>query len=496
MYTGKIKTLYSDEARTEALFPRTKTSAVSDENGVNLDVLMEHLAYVNEYEQGEEAEATVNADTLGGLSADFFATKSAINNITPESIGAAPIGDYATKDFVRNAVADAQIAGGESDIDLSGFATKDDLTTLATKTDLNNIDFPVDSVNGKTGAVTLSASDVGAAPAGYGPGDNSSRVVTGDLNSVTVCGWYYYNTANITTTLPSGITHGWLEVMNRNGAHVIQRITDVNGRVIQRIRDAANWGNWVDCSAASFVPTSRTINSKALSSNITLSASDVGALGTSGAQTLAGSLAINDANNAGYNIGMTRKINSTDYKVYMQPTADSGNWYYYQGSTLANGMLLNADSTNFRRPVNIASGGTGAITADLALANLGGTKFELLWENASPASAFAAQSISIPKLTTNYKMILVDCLEHRSSGAWRWYHASAIAQTNCDAGYGSGTPTRVMSFGEEGTDISFRPFCVYSDSIYFSEGYYATTFSASPSTSSNILIPLRIYGIK
>ena len=94
-------------------------------------------------------------------------------------------------------------------------------------------------------------------------------------------------------------------------------------------------------------------------------------------------------------------------------------------------------------------------------------------------------------------MILVDCLEHRSTGAYRWYHASAIAQTNCDAGYGNGTPTRVMSFGEDtGTDISFRPFCVYSGSVYFSDGKYATTFSSTASTSNNILIPLRIYGIK
>lgn len=38
-------------------------------------------------------------------------------------------------------------------IDLSGYATKDDL---------NAIDFPVDSVNGKTGVVELVAEDVGA----------------------------------------------------------------------------------------------------------------------------------------------------------------------------------------------------------------------------------------------------------------------------------------------------------------------------------------------
>ena len=45
MATGKVKTLYSDKGKTEALFPRTKTSAVSDANGVGLDALMENILY-------------------------------------------------------------------------------------------------------------------------------------------------------------------------------------------------------------------------------------------------------------------------------------------------------------------------------------------------------------------------------------------------------------------------------------------------------------------
>ena len=245
---GKIKTLYSDETKSEAIFPRTKVSAISDSDGAGLDAI------------------------LNQLSSDIEAK--------------------ATESFVTNAIANAQLGGDNSDIDLSGYATKDDISALSNlvgddkvseqiNSAINNIDYPVDSVNGKTGAVTLSASDVGA------------------------------------------------------------------------------------------VPTSRTINSKALSSNVTLSASDVGALGTSGTQTLSGSLAINDTNNAGYNIGMTRKIDSTDYKVLMQPTASTANLYYYQGSTLANAMQLYADKTSFKQPVAITAGGTGAITAAAALTNLG-----------------------------------------------------------------------------------------------------------------------------
>lgn len=42
--TGEIKNLYSDKDKTRVLLPRTKTKAVSDENGTSLDVLLEGKA--------------------------------------------------------------------------------------------------------------------------------------------------------------------------------------------------------------------------------------------------------------------------------------------------------------------------------------------------------------------------------------------------------------------------------------------------------------------
>lgn len=39
--TGKIKTLFSDFGKTEAIFPRTKVNAISDDNGVGLNVLLD-----------------------------------------------------------------------------------------------------------------------------------------------------------------------------------------------------------------------------------------------------------------------------------------------------------------------------------------------------------------------------------------------------------------------------------------------------------------------
>lgn len=132
---GDVKNLYSDREKTRALFPTTKVSAVSDDNGVGLDALMENLLYSG-IEVPEASSVPLDADTLEGH----------------------PASDFATPSFVTSEIAKAQLSGGSGgDIDLSGFATKDDVNNA-----VRAIDFPVDSVNGKTGAVQLSASEVGA----------------------------------------------------------------------------------------------------------------------------------------------------------------------------------------------------------------------------------------------------------------------------------------------------------------------------------------------
>ena len=51
---------------------------------------------------------------------------------------------------------------GEDIYEIVDAAARSNIKTL--KADMANIDYPVDSVNGKTGAVTLTASDVGALP--------------------------------------------------------------------------------------------------------------------------------------------------------------------------------------------------------------------------------------------------------------------------------------------------------------------------------------------
>jgi hypothetical protein len=152
MSTGKIKTLYSDREKTEALFPRTKINAISDDNGVGLDAILEHVVYSVPDVIADNTD-TVNADTLQGH----------------------PASDFATPTFVTAKIAEAQLSGGDSgDIDLSGYATKDELAA---------IDFPVDSVNGKTGDVILSATDVGALPNTGGDVNGTVTVKSGRLQT-------------------------------------------------------------------------------------------------------------------------------------------------------------------------------------------------------------------------------------------------------------------------------------------------------------------------
>lgn len=108
METGKIKTLFSDKGKTEALFPRTKVSAISDDNSVGLDVLLE---------------------------------------------------DKASKYFVTNKIAEAQMSGGSGeDIDLSGYATKDDLLQKADSSHNHNASDITSGIlpiaRGGTGATT------------------------------------------------------------------------------------------------------------------------------------------------------------------------------------------------------------------------------------------------------------------------------------------------------------------------------------------------------
>lgn len=94
--TGKVKTIFTDKEKTEAIFPRTKVSAVSDDNGVGLNALLTNMLYAG---SGNGAVSTipVNADTLDGRLA----------------------ADYATQSFVSTEIAKAQLASADGNVTIN-----------------------------------------------------------------------------------------------------------------------------------------------------------------------------------------------------------------------------------------------------------------------------------------------------------------------------------------------------------------------------------------
>jgi len=188
-----------------------------------------------------------------------------------------------TEAFVTNKIAEAQLSGGGSgDIDLSGYATKDQITALDNA--IKAIDYPVDSVNGKTGEVTLSASDVGARPdtwmptatdVGAVPKDSILLTEAADLNNIVDEGEYYYGwyQESIANAPVHSAFH--LSVKKVADTEVSQTYTQYTGgyNAIYTRQSNSNktaWSAWDICYTTSVKP----------------NASDVGAVPRSGSKNI------------------------------------------------------------------------------------------------------------------------------------------------------------------------------------------------------------------
>lgn len=170
-------------------------------------------------------EAVENVAYVNNLSSD-----SSLVLVDAESLGGLPAENYATKNYVVDTINQAQLGGDNNEVDLSIYATKDDLTlvrnAIPTTPEDIGIDYPVDSVNGKTGTVSLSASDVGALPISGGK-------LTGELNindGIT----FRKDTegGNIQIKPPSGKTSDYWEMDAHDGHlkfHTMKNASDPNG---------------------------------------------------------------------------------------------------------------------------------------------------------------------------------------------------------------------------------------------------------------------------
>lgn len=117
-----------------------------------------------------------------------------------------------------------------------GIAMVEDVDEL-----INGITYPVDSVNGKTGDVTLTASDVGAAPAGYGLGTAETQLANWDY--ATENGWYVAAGNSPTGNAWHGLVHKYTD------NYILQHIysygnDDDSVRQCFRVKNANGWGKW------------------------------------------------------------------------------------------------------------------------------------------------------------------------------------------------------------------------------------------------------------
>ena len=138
-------------------------------------------------------------------------------------------------------------------------------STIARVSDLEGLGGgAVESVNGKTGAVVLSASDVGAEPSGAVNSAISTWVGDKTVSSQISTAINGLATETYVNNAVAGIVESAPETLN------------TLNELAAALGDDPNFATTVSTELGRKVPNTRTINGKALSSDITLSASDVG----------------------------------------------------------------------------------------------------------------------------------------------------------------------------------------------------------------------------
>ena len=117
------------------------------------------------------------------------------------------------------------------------------------------IESPVTSVNGKTGEVILSAEEVGAAPTGFGLGTEPKFIT--DANDAILPGFYAPNGISC-ANIPSEWQFLYGTIIVSTGAGFIEQLFLASDKAARRTRSYGNgmwsWSEWADISPSSFAP--------------------------------------------------------------------------------------------------------------------------------------------------------------------------------------------------------------------------------------------------
>lgn len=355
---GKIQALFADKERTQAIFPLTKVKAISDDDGTGLDAILDRAVYTDDGVI-ETSVASRDADTLGGL----------------------PAATYATTSFVKNEILNSQVGGDAGEIDLSGLATKDELNSRVDKTgDTMTGDLTINS--GDWPSIFLKAT--GATNAGYLEGSKNS---TGSL------GLWSQNAAN------NNATRRGLRLVNSEGnssianALILSDLAEGVARKDYKIYGEHNKPTPADIGAAAS-------SHNHAASNITSGTLAVARGGTGLATHTANAVLTGNGTSAVKNVATA---SGALYATAANGAAKFGTLPIAQGGTGATSRLAAAknltneavSSPGFVVSLTNSWGKFGYTTLAQLKTSLG---MKVLWKNASPGSAFAAQTITVSGL--------------------------------------------------------------------------------------------------
>lgn len=236
-------------------------------------------------------------------------TAGTYNNVTIDEKGRATAGS--NKDYATTAQVNAKYTKPDDGIPKSDLEVS--VQTSLGKADTALQSAPVTSVNGKTGDVTLGAGDVGALPSStefVSSVNGKTGAVTGIATQDEVNAKQNTLTETQLAAVNSGVTKAKITKYDGYDATIKQKVN------VSDLATVATSGSYNDLSnkpaiPTDYVPNTRKVNNKALSSDITLGASDVGALPTAGG-TVTGNLSV--GGNLTVN-GTTTTVDSTTLQV-------------------------------------------------------------------------------------------------------------------------------------------------------------------------------------